>query len=115
MSNYYVLAFTSDNKDSTYSQLIRAGKASLKESIARFKKNPLLLLKAHKVELYTYNPKKAEHKLPEYAEYAYVCFLNEGAMSMYRDCGVSLKVEKIIPESKLPRGLQLKRSLYLPK
>jgi hypothetical protein len=111
---YYVVPIIQGNKDLTYAHLIRTGKAALIESLGRIKSRPFLLLKAISVEVYTYNYKKSADQIAEYAEFPYVCFINEGAMRMYRDKGMSLNVQKVVPADELPKGMQLKRSFYVP-
>lgn len=116
MSSYFVVPFTyedvQENRDVDFNIEIELALAGTEQEL---RKDPRLKGEALEADVRFYRRTVSSPGIAEYDQYSEVIFLNETAMRICRDRGMTANVLKIMPEEELPEGLGIQcRKPYLP-
>ena len=116
MSSYFVVPFTyedvQENRDVDFNIEIELALAGTEQEI---RKDPQRRREALEAVVRFYRRTMSSPNIAEYEQYSEVIFLNEAAMRICNDRGMSVNVLKVIPEEELPKelGVQFQKP-YLP-
>jgi hypothetical protein len=113
---YYVLLLGPGNWAAIYQQIADVGEQAMRASRERLcaAHDLSVILTSIQCEMHAYFPEYDEQAPAEYRRFAFVLFLNEGAMQMLREAGMTIRYDTVIPGDELPRLTQATAGYYLP-